>query len=158
MKNFVPFILGTALLSLVGLGCGNLFRGPRVENENANIYAGNQTNVNRASNVAAAAGDSNAATKNATVISGGVLNGKATNLVEPAYPRAAKAVRASGVVNVEATIDEKGDVVSATAANGHPLLRAAAVQAARASKFSPTILDGKPVKVTGVIVYNFSEE
>ncbi len=89
------------------------------------------------------------------VISGGVVNGKATNLVKPPYPAAARAVRASGAVNVQVTIDESGNVISASAVSGHPLLRAAAVQAARSSKFSPTLLSGQPVKVTGVIVYNF---
>ncbi len=91
-------------------------------------------------------------------VSGGVINGKATNLVKPAYPAAARAVRASGAVNVQVTVDEKGDVISASAVSGHPLLRASAVQAARESKFSPTLLSGKAVKVTGVIVYNFVPE
>ena len=91
-------------------------------------------------------------------VSGGVLNGKATNLVKPAYPAAAKAVRAAGAVNVQVTIDETGNVISASAVSGHPLLRASAVQAARSSKFTPTLLSGKPVKVTGVIVYNFTPE
>jgi TonB family protein len=91
----------------------------------------------------------------AKTISGGVLNGKATNLVQPTYPSAAKAVRASGAVNVQVTIDEKGNVVSASAVSGHPLLRASAVAAARESKFPPTLLSGKAVKVVGVIVYNF---
>lgn len=88
-------------------------------------------------------------------ISGGVVNGKAVNLVKPPYPAAARAVQASGAVNVQVTIDERGNVISASAVSGHPLLRASAVQAARASKFSPTQLSGQPVKVTGVIVYNF---
>ena len=88
-------------------------------------------------------------------ISGGVINGKAINLVKPAYPAAARAVRASGAVNVQVTIDEQGNVISAAAVSGHPLLRAAAVKAARESKFPPTLLSGQPVKVTGVIVYNF---
>ncbi len=91
-------------------------------------------------------------------ISGGVLNGKAVDLPKPAYPAAARAVRASGAVNVQVTVDEKGSVVSASAVSGHPLLRAAATQAARQAKFSPTLLSGKPVKVTGVIVYNFVPE
>ncbi|MEP6925337.1 MAG: TonB family protein [Pyrinomonadaceae bacterium] len=90
-----------------------------------------------------------------TTISGGVINGKATRLVQPPYPPAAKAVHASGTVNVQVLIDENGNVVSASATSGNPLLRAAAVQAARASKFSPTQLSGQPVKVSGVIVYNF---
>ncbi len=90
-------------------------------------------------------------------ISGGVINGKARNLVQPPYPAAAKAVRASGEVKVQVTIDEEGNVISASAVSGHPLLRAVAVSAARASKFSPTQLSGQPVKVTGVIVYNFTQ-
>jgi TonB family protein len=89
------------------------------------------------------------------IISGGVVNGKATNLVRPVYPPQAKAVNAGGAVNVEVIIDEQGNVISATAVSGHPLLRAAAVDAARQSKFNPTILSGQPVKVSGVIVYNF---
>ncbi len=89
-------------------------------------------------------------------ISGGVINGKARNLVVPAYPAAAKAVGASGAVNVQVTIDEDGNVSSANAVSGHPLLRTAAEQAAWASKFSPTLLQGQPVRVTGIIVYNFT--
>lgn len=88
-------------------------------------------------------------------ISGGVLNGKATSLPKPPYPPAARAVRASGAVTVQVLIDENGRVVSATATSGHPLLRAAAAAAARGARFSPTMLSGQPVKVTGIITYNF---
>jgi TonB family protein len=88
-------------------------------------------------------------------VSGGVLNGKAVNLVKPAYPAIAKAAHASGQVTVQVTIDENGNVISAHAVSGHPLLQAAAVNAARGSKFTPTTLSGQTVKVTGVIVYNF---
>jgi protein TonB len=88
-------------------------------------------------------------------ISGGVLNGKAISLPKPAYPAAARAVRASGAVQVQVLIDETGRVVSASAAGGHPLLQAAAVAAARGARFSPTLLSGQPVKVSGIITYNF---
>jgi TonB family protein len=88
-------------------------------------------------------------------ISGGVLNGKATSLPKPSYPPAARAVGASGAVSVQVLIDENGDVISAAAVSGHPLLRAAAVEAARGAKFAPTQLNGSPVKVSGVITYNF---
>lgn len=89
------------------------------------------------------------------MISGGVLNGKAFSLPKPAYPAAARAVRASGAVNVQVTIDEEGNVIEAIAVSGHVLLRAAAVAAARQAIFAPTKLSGQPVKVTGVLVYNF---
>jgi TonB family protein len=96
--------------------------------------------------------------KAGTVVSGGVLNGKATSLPKPPYPPAARAVKASGSVVVQVLIDEKGNVVTANAVSGHPMLRAAAVSAARWAKFSPTLLSGRPVKVSGVITYNFVEE
>lgn len=89
-------------------------------------------------------------------ISGGVLNGKAISRPQPAYPSAARAVRASGAVNVQVTIDENGQVVEAEAVSGHPLLRSAAVDAARNAKFNPTLLSGKVVKVKGILVYNFA--
>lgn len=88
-------------------------------------------------------------------ISKGVINGSATSLPKPPYPAAAKAVRASGAVNVQVKIDERGNVVSASAVSGHPLLQQAAVSAARQAKFAPTLLSGQAVSVTGVIVYNF---
>lgn len=88
-------------------------------------------------------------------ISGGVLNGKAVRLVQPPYPAIARSAHASGQVVVQVLIDENGNVVAAHATSGHPLLQAAAVNAARASKFTPTKLSGQPVKVNGVIIYNF---
>ncbi len=88
-------------------------------------------------------------------IPGGVVNGKAKNLVKPAYPPAARAVNASGQVTVQVTIDEEGNVTSAKALSGHPLLRTSAENAARQSRFTPTILSGQPVKVSGTIIYNF---
>ena len=88
-------------------------------------------------------------------ISGGVLNGKAISLPKPSYPPIARAAHASGTVVVQVLIDENGNVVSAHAVSGHPLLQAAAVGAAKSARFSPTKLSGQPVKVTGVIQYNF---
>ncbi|HKQ52417.1 MAG TPA: energy transducer TonB [Pyrinomonadaceae bacterium] len=89
-------------------------------------------------------------------VSGGVLNGKALDLPKPGYPPQAKSARASGIVIVEVVIDEKGKVLSAKATSGHTLLRQAAEQAARNARFSPTLLSGQPVKVTGEINYNFA--
>ncbi len=88
-------------------------------------------------------------------IRGGVLNGKALELPKPAYPLIARAAHASGTVVVQVLIDEEGNVVSARAVSGHPLLQAASVAAARQAKFEPMTLAGEPVKVTGVIQYNF---
>jgi TonB family protein len=93
--------------------------------------------------------------KRKVVVSGGVLNGKAVSKPAPEYPAEAKAAGAQGVVTVQILVDEEGNVVSANAVAGHPLLQDAAVRAARAAKFSPTRLSGQPVRVSGVVTYNF---
>lgn len=91
----------------------------------------------------------------AGLVSRAYLNRDAVSLPRPVYPPAAKAVRAEGPVSVRVTIDETGKVIAAEAISGHPLLRAAAVEAARAATFEQKVVDGKPVQVTGVIAYNF---
>jgi TonB family protein len=88
-------------------------------------------------------------------ISGGILNGRAISLPDPRYPAAAKAVQASGSVSVQVLIDETGRVISASAVSGHPLLRSSAEWAAKEARFPPTLLDGVPVKVSGIVTYSF---
>jgi protein TonB len=83
------------------------------------------------------------------------LNGKAISLPQPTYPPIARSAHASGQVVVQVTIDENGNVISASAISGHPLLHGAAVLAARQAKLTPTRLSGQPVKVSGVLIYNF---
>ncbi|HUS10237.1 MAG TPA: TonB family protein [Pyrinomonadaceae bacterium] len=91
-------------------------------------------------------------------ISLSVLNGKALNLPKPPYPAQARDARASGVVAVWVSIDETGKVISASAVSGHVILRPVAVEAAKLARFTPTMLDGQPIKVTGIITYNFVPE
>lgn len=102
------------------------------------------------------AGQLPAGTGNAPkMIQGGVINGKALSLPKPYYPAEARASRASGTVSVQVLIDEEGKVVAAGAVSGHPMLQDALRDAACGAKFSPTKLMGQPVKVTGIITYNF---
>ena len=84
-----------------------------------------------------------------------VISSKVISKPAPPYPRIAIATRTQGPVNVEILIDESGRVISARALDGHAMLRGAAEQAARQARFTPTILGGRPVKVSGVITYNF---
>jgi len=86
----------------------------------------------------------------------GVINGRADSLPKPTYPAAAISMGIQGQVSVQVTIDETGKVISAKAASGNVLLRNAAESAAWKAKFTPTFLSKVPVKVTGVIVYNFT--
>lgn len=85
----------------------------------------------------------------------GVVNGMATHLPKPVYTAIAKAARASGTVTVQVLIDEYGKVISAKAVSGNPLLLRESVQAAYQARFTPTLLSNQPVKVSGVITYNF---
>lgn len=94
--------------------------------------------------------------KDIDAVNGGILNGKALNLPLPEYPETAKKANVSGAVTVRIVIDEEGNVISARAISGHPLLRQSAVNAAKEAKFSPTRLNGESVKVSGLLVYNFT--
>lgn len=92
----------------------------------------------------------------AKVISGGVINGRAKSLPAPSYPAEARANRDSGSVVIQVMIDENGNVLRAGAISGAATLQFAAREAACRAKFSPTTLQGMPVKVSGVITYNFN--
>ena len=83
-------------------------------------------------------------------LNGGVLNGMAVSLPRPIYPPMAKQIGAAGEVRVQVAVDGNGNVVSARAVSGHPLLRSAAETAARQSRMR---LDA--ANTTGQIVYNF---
>ena len=89
-------------------------------------------------------------------VSAGVLNGKAISKPAPSYPADALAAKAYGTVTVQVLIDEDGKVISARAVSGHPLLQQAAVDAAYQAQFAPTMLSGQPVKVSGVLTYDFT--
>jgi hypothetical protein len=103
---------------------------------------------NSAANNGANANDPN---KKRGPINGGVLNGKAIYMPIPEVP----AGDASGVVMVQVLVDEQGTVLEARAVSGPANLHVAAVNAARLARFSPTMLDGEPVRVSGTLSYNF---
>jgi len=88
-------------------------------------------------------------------VSTGVLVSKIISLPKPNYPPIAKQLRLQGSVSIQILIDESGNVVSAKALSGHQLLVKAAEAAATQARFSPTLLSNQPVKVSGVITYNF---
>jgi TonB family protein len=84
-----------------------------------------------------------------------VAGGEPISLAKPTYPPLARALRIGGQVLVKVIIDESGNVISATAETGHPLLHKAAEEAALKSKISPVLIDGVPVKATARITFNF---
>ncbi len=99
--------------------------------------------------------DADTNSPNAKLVQGGIVNGKALRLPKPSYPHAARNERAGGPVQVQVLIGEDGDIISASAISGHKLLRDESVETACRAKFSVTKLEGRPVKVSGVITYNF---
>jgi protein TonB len=84
-----------------------------------------------------------------------VLQGKAIDRVVPIYPDLPKRIRLQGDVSIEVIISAEGRVESARVVSGHPMLVRAALDAARGWKFGPTILNGVPVAVSGVITFVF---
>ena len=103
-------------------------------------------------------GASNVLPRGKKVVQEGVINGKASRLEKPKYPSDARAAGARGTVTVDILIDENGNVLSACSVDKsmHPSLVIASEVSAYASKFEPTTLDGKPVKVAGKLTYMFS--
>lgn len=83
------------------------------------------------------------------------LNGRAIRLPAPLYPQAARMTRTQGIVAVRVIISEEGSVIVASALDGHPFFQTAAREAALKATFTPTIRNGKPVKVAGRIIYHF---
>ncbi len=89
-------------------------------------------------------------------IQGGVINGKAISKPTPEYPAEARSARAEGTVVVNVLVGEAGSVLYACATgDAHPALKRASEFAAYNARFTPTTLNGKPVKVRGTITYRF---
>lgn len=73
----------------------------------------------------------------------------------PSYPEIAKASRVEGIVILEATISETGDVVSAQVLRSIALLDQAAIDAVRRWKFAPARLNGEAIPVVMTVTVNF---
>jgi TonB family protein len=88
-------------------------------------------------------------------VSGGGLESNATRRVAPSYPIAAREAKVQGAVQVNVSVNENGEVVSAEAVSGPDLLREAALEAAKQWQFKPTTVGGNAVPVQGLLTFNF---
>jgi TonB family protein len=83
----------------------------------------------------------------AAPVSQGITPGKLLSKVEPVYPQAAKMQGVAGTVVVEMTITEDGKVRNVKQISGVPILAQAASDAIRKWRYSPFLLNGKPLEV-----------
>lgn len=84
-----------------------------------------------------------------------LINSEAVYLPKPPYPSLAKQIKLQGTVVIQVLIDETGKVLSAKPVSGHPMFIPESQRAAMQARFSPTTINGQPVKVSGLISYNF---
>lgn len=91
-----------------------------------------------------------------TTVSPDILKGTAILKVQPAYPISAKRNRVQGTVLVQVVIDEIGSVTQTTIISGPNELRNDSEEAAKQWRFRPTMVNGRPVKVQGILTFNFT--
>ena len=91
-----------------------------------------------------------------TAGSEGVPAPKRTKHVQPAYPQEALAQGIRGIVILEIVLDKQGKVESTTVVRSVAGLDEAAVAAARQWEYTPTKVDGKPVRVRITVPVVFS--
>ena len=155
-------IVIAVLLCLMG-GCVVILGiiGANANKRQSNNYPANTNSLQRSpaqnpgisSNSSPGSGKTN---YNATPIASDVFLASATKHVDATTPPAAKAAHVTGSVIVEMTVDEEGNVISATVTSGHPMLREAALTAARQWKFTPAKINGVPTKVVSSLSFNFN--
>lgn len=74
----------------------------------------------------------------------------------PQYPVEAKMTHASGAVIIKIIIDEAGRIVGMRPLDcSTKVFRAVSLSAAQRATFGPTLVNGKPVKVRGLIFYRY---
>lgn len=74
---------------------------------------------------------------------------------QPMYPVLAQTARIEGVVILEAVLDEAGRVQNLRVLRSHPMLEQAAVDAVRQWEYTPTLLNGVPVRVVMTVTVMF---
>jgi protein TonB len=88
-------------------------------------------------------------------VSTGVLAGNLLTPIQPEYPQIARLTRTQGTVVVQAIISKAGRIESARVLSGPPMLQDAALQAVRAARYRPYLLNGQPTEVETTVSINF---
>ena len=88
------------------------------------------------------------------IISVGLLDSRLVEKPAPVYPELMRKAGLGGRMVVEVLIDQRGKVERAVVVSGHPVLHRAVLEAALQAKFYPTLVNGQPVKVSGLLSYD----
>ena len=80
---------------------------------------------------------------------------KAIIQVRPEYPPLARQARIQGEVQIDAILDEQGNVIDMKVVSGHPLLYQAALDALKKWKYEPTYLNDRPIAIEMIVKISF---
>ena len=90
-------------------------------------------------------------------VGGNIMPPEKISGAPPVYTQEARKAQVTGVVVVEAIIDEQGNVTDVKVLQGLPMgLDQAALEAVKNWKFKPATLDGQPVKVYYTLTVNYT--
>src|ERR1700674_5431046 len=88
-------------------------------------------------------------------VGGHVRPPKAIVQVRPEYPPLARQAHIQGEVQVDAILDEQGNVIDMKIVSGHPLLHQAALDALKKWKYEPTYLNDRPIAIEMIVKIAF---
>jgi TonB family protein len=86
----------------------------------------------------------------------GTVEPRVIKKVAPVYPEEARKAGIEGIVLLEATTDEKGDVVKVRVLKSVPQLDQAAIDALKQWKYEPYIIDGKATGIVFTVTIRFA--
>jgi periplasmic protein TonB len=88
-------------------------------------------------------------------VGGRVRPPKAIVQVRPEYPLLARQARIQSEVQIDAILDERGNVIEMKVVSGEPLLYQAALDALKKWKYEPTYLNDQPIAVEMIVKISF---
>jgi protein TonB len=88
-------------------------------------------------------------------VSTGVSAGMLLAPIQPAYPQIARSAGIQGTVVIQAIISKSGRIESAHVLSGSPMLMGAALDAVRAARYHPYLLNNQPTQVETTISIHF---
>ena len=88
-------------------------------------------------------------------VGGRIRPPKAIAQVRPNYPPLARQAHIQGQVQIDAILDEQGNVIDTKVVSGPPLLYQSALDALKKWKYEPTYLNDQPIAVEMIVTITF---